>query len=187
MAYKVIAAVESEPVTAAEAKLQCKVDSDDSTWNSWFTAALTMAREWCEHYTGRALAQQTLEMALDCFPSGEDDGIDLDMPPVSSITSITYKDTAGDTQTVATSDYFLSTYGDSRRVVPALNCYWPTDVADVKDAVLIRYVTGACPANAKAAILLHIELEFPNNPLTPAERESLARARDSLLDTLKVY
>jgi hypothetical protein len=55
--------------------------------------------------------------------------------------------------------------------------------------VRVRFVTGfaACPKAVKAALLLHIELESPLNPHTPAERESMAKARDCLLDTVKLW
>ena len=43
------------------------------------------------------------------------------------------------------------------------------------------------PKAAKQAMLIHIEMESPLNPHTPAEREALEKARDSLLNTIKVY
>jgi len=93
MKFKVVTPVATEPVTLAEARLQCKVDADDTTHDALITGLITAAREFAEHYTGRALAPQTLEAALDAFT--DDDYIDLPMPPVSSVTSIKYTDTAG--------------------------------------------------------------------------------------------
>lgn len=184
MHYKVITAVTAEPVTLAEARLQCKVDSDDTTHDALLSALITAAREYAEHYTGRALAPQTLELALDAFP----DEIDLPMPPVASITSITYVDTAGDTQTLATDKYALSTYGDSRTVSLTYGNTWPS-TRDIPDAVKVKYLTGysTCPKAAKAAILLEVESQFPLNSYTPAERADRDRARDSLLNTIRLY
>lgn len=191
MQFKVITAVATEPVSLAEARLQCKVDADDTSHDALLTSLCTAAREFAEHYTGRALAEQTLEAALDEFPC--DDYIDLPMPPAATITSVKYTDTAGTEQTMPTSDYSLSAYGDSRRVSLAYGATWPS-TQDVVDAVRIRFVTGygvesgpALPKAAKAAMLLHVELESPLNPHTPQEREALERARDALLDTIKVY
>lgn len=200
MTFKVVTPVATEPVTLAEARLQCKVDSDDTSHDALITGLITAAREFAEHYTGRALASQTLEMALDCFPGVSewsigkctpdpmDDFIDLDMPPVATITSVKYTDTAGVEQTVSSGDYALSLYGDSRRVAPTYGKYWPT-TRDIPNAVRILYVTGytTAPKAVKAAILLHVEIECPLVPHTPAEREALEKARDSLLNTVKVY
>ena len=185
MKYKVITAVATEPVTLAEARLQCKVDSDDTSHDTALTSLITAAREFAEHYTGRALAQVTLEAALDEFPC--DTVIDLPMPPVTSVTSIKYTDTAGAEATMPTSDYALSSY-DARRVSLAYGATWPSTQA-IADAVRVRFVTGytEVPKAVKAALLLHIEIESPLNPLAPAERENLERARDSLLNTVKVY
>ena len=201
MDHTIITAVTAEPISLAEARLQCKVDSDDTTHDAVLSALITAAREFAEHYTGRALAPQTLELALPSFPTviphpifdhpaftAGDLSITLSMPPVSSITHIKYTDTAGVEQTIAGSAYALSTYGDSRTIAPTYGNYWPTTRA-IPDAVRVRYVTGytQLPKAVKAALLLHVELESPLNPHTPAERESLEKARDSLLNTVKVW
>lgn len=186
MKFKVITAVATEPVTLAEARLQCKIDSDDTTHDAVLTSLITAAREFAEHYTGCALAPVTLEAALDEFPA--DDWIDLPMPPVASVTSIKYTDTAGAEQTFPIASYALSTYGPSRTVNLAADLEWP-ETQEVADAVRVRYVSGytTVPKVVKAAMLLHIEIESPQNPLSPSERENLERARDSLLNTVKVW
>jgi uncharacterized phiE125 gp8 family phage protein len=175
-------------VTLEEARLQCKVDSDDTTHDAVLESLITAAREFAEHYTGRALAPVTLEAALDEFPCEE--FIDLPMPPVTSVTSIKYTDTAGAEQTFPGASYALSTYDVARRVSLAYAAAWPATQC-IADAVRARFVTGYASADlpkaVKAALLLHIEIESPINPLTPAEREALEKARDSLLNTVKVY
>jgi uncharacterized phiE125 gp8 family phage protein len=191
MQYRVVTAVATEPVSLAEARLQCKVSSDDTTHDAVLTALITAAREYAQHHTGRALAEQTLEAALDAFPS--DAYIDLPLGPVATITHIKYTDTAGAEQTLSSASYALSTYGTSRRINLAASAEWPS-TQDVANAVRARYVTGygvtagpTLPKAVKAALLLHIEMESPINPLSPAERESMGKARDSLLDTVKDY
>jgi uncharacterized phiE125 gp8 family phage protein len=188
MKFKTITAVTDEPVSLTEARLQCKVDSDDESHDGTLTALITAAREFAEHYTGRALAPVTLEAALDEFPAC--DYFDLPMPPVTSVTSIKYTDTAGAEITMDSGDYALSTYGDSRTVSLTYGAIWPS-TQDVPDAVRVRFVTGYAaediPRAVKAAMLLHIEIESPLNPLSPDERKSLERARDSLLDTKKIW
>lgn len=139
MQFKVITAVTTEPVTTAEAKLHLRVDGDDD--DDLIAALIIAAREAAEHYTGRALAPQTLEAALHCFPDHEGEHIDLPRPPVASITSVKYTDTAGDEQTIDAADYALSAYGESRRIAPTYGNYWPS-TQDIPDAVRVRYVTG---------------------------------------------
>jgi uncharacterized phiE125 gp8 family phage protein len=187
MTYKVVTPVATEAVTLAEARLQCKVDSDDTSWDATLTSLITAAREYAEHETQRALAPQTLEMALDRFPQcgGE---ILLEMPPVASVTSIKYDDTNGTEQTLPTTVYAFSAYGESRRVSLKYGQMWPSTYCQA-NAVRIQYVTGytTCPKAAKAAMLLHIEAEYPNNALTPDERADKCRARDALLGTIKIW
>ena len=191
MKFKVITAVATEPVSLAEARLQCKVDPDDTSNDVLLTSLCTAAREYAEHYTGRALAPVTLEAALDEFPCG--DSFDLPMSPITSVTSIKYTDSAGTEQTMDTGDYALSPYGDSRTVSLAYGSTWP-GTQGIPDAVRARFVAGygleggpALPMAIKAAMLLHVELESPLNPHTPAERQALERARDALLETKKVW
>lgn len=186
MKFKVVTPVATEPVSLAEARTQCHIDSDDTSHDALITGLITAAREFAEHYTGRALAAQTLEGALDCFPAC--DYVDLAMPPVASVTSIKYTDAAGAEQTLSASAYALSLYGLSNRVNLAANATWPS-IQDVPDAVRVRFVAGyaAIPQAVKAAILLHVEIECPLVAHTPAEREALEKARDSLLNTVKVW
>jgi uncharacterized phiE125 gp8 family phage protein len=182
--FKVVTAVATEPVTATEAKLQAKIDTtaDDTL----VTALITAAREFCEHYTGRAFAPQTLEMVLDEFPEY---GFDLDMPPVATISSVKYTDAEGVEQTVSTSDYTLSLYGEARRIEPAYLVQWPV-TQDIPNAVRIRYVTGytTLPKAAKAAILLLVTHLYENREAvgeaTLAEVPMGVRA---LLDTIKIW
>ena len=184
MQFKVVTPVSVEPVLLAEARLQLRMTADDTTADdALITALITAAREFAEHYTGRALAPQTLEMALDKFPAGD---IDLDMPPVATITSIKYTDTAGVEQTVSAANYALSLYGESRRVTLAYGATWP-DTRDIANAVRILYVTGytAVPKAVKAAMLLDVELRY--NKLTPNDQEAYEKARDALLGTVKVW
>lgn len=184
MSFKVVTPVATEPVTLAEAKLHLRVDAADE--DTLITGLITAAREFAEHYTGRALAPQTLEMALDKFPA---DGIDLDMPPVATITSVKYTDTAGVEQTVLATDYALSLYGDSRRLTLAYGKSWPS-TRDIANAVRIVYVTGytTAPKAVKAAILLLIGHLYENRQdVSTLKAEEIPNGAKSLLNTVKVW
>ncbi|NDZ12046.1 hypothetical protein C7T35_15430 [Variovorax sp. WS11] len=189
MAYKVTTAVATEPVTLAEAKLHLRVETAETADDTIITALITVAREFAEHYTGRAFATQTLEMALHCFPDYEDDYIDLDLPPVATITSVKYTDTAGVEQTITGSAYALSLYGEARRLAPTYGNYWPT-TQDVPDAVRIRYVTGytTLPKAARAGLLLLIGHLYENRQaVSTLSLNEIPMGARSLLDTIKIW
>lgn len=188
--YKIVTPATVEPLTLQEAKLHCKIITDvldveayaeDSLIESWITTARAVA----EHYTGRSLAPQTLEMALDCFPST---GFDLDAPPVVSVTSIKYTDALGAEQTVSTSLYRLSTYGAARRVELAYGATWPT-TRDEPEAVRVRYVAGyaVTPPAVKAALQLMVGWfnEHRGSEMDPDDIQP--PAAKALLNTVKVW
>lgn len=171
----------------ADSALGAEAPATNSTGDPELAGLATSAREYAEHETGLALAPRTLEMALDAFP-GDDEEIELDMPPVSSVTSITYVDADGAEQTLDSETYALSTYGKwPRSVRLTYGNSWPS-TRDQKDAVQIRYVTGyaSCPKAARQGMLLELQLQYPGNSFTPAERERIERSRDSLLNTIKM-
>lgn len=127
----------SEPVTTAEARLQCRFDGSSN--DTFLGQAIAAARTRCEETTGRALITQTWTMTLDDWPyrshlDGQDrHAIFLPRPPVQSVTSVSYVDEDGDTQVLATSAYRVHLGDPVTRITPAYGTTWPT----------IRKVTGA--------------------------------------------
>lgn len=182
MTYKVTTAVAVEPLLLAEARLHIKADG--TTEDALITAWITAARELAEHHTGCALAPQTLEMALDSFP----DAIDLDMPPVASVTSLKYTDLAGVEQTVGAASYVLSLYGAARRITPAFGFVWPA-TQDTANAVRVRYVTGyaVAPKAVKAALQLMVAWfnEHRGSEMDPDDIQP--PAAKALLGTVKLW
>lgn len=184
MDYKVIQAVSPEPISLALARLQCKVDSDDTSHDGLLATLIAAARAYAEHYCSRAIGEQTLEMPLDEFPCSET--ILLARGPALSVVSVKYIDPNGDEQTLDSGSYSLDTYSSPGRVVLGYAMSWPSTQC-ILNAVKVRYTAGDVPAVVKQAMLLHIEVECPLLPHTPAERQAKERARDALLDVVKVY
>jgi uncharacterized phiE125 gp8 family phage protein len=154
MALIVITPPSVEPVTLAEAKLQCKVDFIDD--DTLITALIVAAREQAEHRTGRALCTQTLEHVLDSFP----DGIELQRPPIAFVVSVKYVDASGVEQTLDPLLYSLDKDSEPGWVVPAYGTAWPETRA-VPNAVRVRYTAGygvavAVPQSIKAWMLMAI-------------------------------
>lgn len=144
-----------EPVTLAEAKLHCKVDSTDD--DALLTSLITAVRLQAEHQTGRVLVTQTWDVTLDEFP---DDSLALPYPPLQSVTSITYVDENGISQTLAGTEYQVIINELAGRIVPAYGKYWPS-TREQPTAVTVRMVSGyglaaAVPASIKTWMLIAI-------------------------------
>jgi uncharacterized phiE125 gp8 family phage protein len=164
MPVKIITAVATEPITLADAKVHLRVEVGFTDDDALITALITAAREFAEHYTGRALAPQTLELALDAFPL---DNIELIGSPVTSITTVKYIDVVGVEQTLSSALYTLNDYGVSAGIEQAYNSPWP-DTQAVANAVKVRYVAGytAIPKTVRAAMLLMIGDFYENRQET---------------------
>jgi uncharacterized phiE125 gp8 family phage protein len=106
-----------------------------------------MTREVVQHldgrdgYLGRALLTQTWEARLDDFPGEE--RIELPLPPLQSVGSITYTDPEGAEQTFAAANFGL--YGVGGRAPGGVylkpDARWPRTL-DVPEAVRIEFTSG---------------------------------------------
>jgi uncharacterized phiE125 gp8 family phage protein len=162
----------------------CKTGNTDE--DTLLSMLITSARQWCENFTGLGLAPQTLELMLDGF----DDVIELPFSPVSSVTSITYKDSTGTETTIAPANYIVDTDSMVGSVTEAYDYDWPTFTAYPVNPVRIRYVTGytTCPAAIKLAMLLMIAYWYSNREAVGAIDNSSkeGRAVTSILMPYKV-
>jgi len=129
-----------------------------STEDSLLSMLITVAREYCEGFTGLALATQTLEAMLDDFPAHN--YIKLPKSPIQSVTSIKYKDSEGtETTMTATTDYLVDTDSIVGRVILPYGKLWPSFTPYPDNAVRIRYIAGyyasnLIPTSIKQAMLL---------------------------------
>lgn len=98
---------------------------------------------------GRALLTQSWRLQLNEWPC--DSIIRLPLPPLQSVTSITYVDEAGATQTVDPADYQVSIPGDLPATIrPAYGKAWPA-ARCVADAIAVDFVCGyGSPADVPA-------------------------------------
>lgn len=156
---KVKTAPTVEPLTVAEAKIHLRVDhaDDDATIERQIVAV----RQLAEKFLRRSLCTQTLQLHLDEFPCHE---LVLPRGPAASIASITYVDTAGVTQTLAS--YQSDLVSEPARLFPAYGESWPS-TRDVPNAVIVEYVAGygaaaAVPEQIRAGMLLALSDLFEN-------------------------
>lgn len=142
MSLTLVSAAPAYPVTLAEAKAQLRLDTtDDDTLVDALIAAATAHIDGRDGWLGRALVTQTWDLKLDAFPGI----IEVPLPPLQSVDSITYVDAAGATQTLATSKYQVDLGGGWRgRIKPAYGEVWPATY-DVWNAVTVRFTAGYAP------------------------------------------
>lgn len=166
MALRLITAPTVQPLTLAEVKEHCRVNHsyDDATLQLYLEAA-TAYVDGPEGFLGRALVTQTWELVLDEFPENE---IKIPLPPLQSVTSVTYDDASGIEQVVDSDDYTVDAVSEPGWVLPESSGAWPATFEGI-NAVRIRFVAGYAPTedsppdlranvpfSIKAAILLTI-------------------------------
>ena len=126
---------------------------------------------------------------MDEFPA---DQICLPLPPVQSVTSITYTDATGSSATWDSSKYTFSASREPARIMPAYNENFPTDVREQPDAVTVRFVAGYgdaatdVPDQIKHAMLLLISHWFENREdvVVGTNMIQIAQGSDYLLDSV---
>jgi uncharacterized phiE125 gp8 family phage protein len=184
MGIKVITAA-SNWIPLAELRLHLKQDTtnDDDLITDWLAGAVAV----CEHATGRSFGEQTLEFAIDEFPSTV--AIALPRGTVMSITSVKYIDTSSVEQTIDSGSYMLDDYSTPAFLIPAYGTDWP-DTLETVNAVKVRYVAGSAtiPAAVKNAIKLMVG-HWDQNREAAANKDirAIAFGVESLLSTVKDY
>ena len=166
MSIKVITPATAEPLSLTEVKEFLRVDSSDE--DATLNIMISAAREMCETYTRQILMTTTIDEVGDAFPSVNYNSIteyiSLSRSPIQSITSVSYLDDAGATQTVSSSDYTSDLISQPSRLDPVTS--WPTASVEV-NAVTIRYVVGYTsasdvPAPIRQGIMLAIASMYEN-------------------------
>jgi uncharacterized phiE125 gp8 family phage protein len=135
----------SEPITLAQAKEQVRV-IDDTSQDDLLNAYIVAARTHVEAVTGTKLVSQTVVMKAECWG----DLFHLPTGPIQSISSITYVDSAGDTQTLATSVYETRLDGIAPSIVLKYGQSWPS----IRSGSLIT-VTGVAGYTSIPASIIH--------------------------------
>lgn len=168
------------PVTLAEAKAHCRVDSADE--EALITGLIAAATSYVEEYTGRSLCPQTWKLTLDAFTPS----ILLPRGPVASVTSVEYYDPTGSFMTVSTDDYVLDNANFPAWIV--VNNAWP-ETLDAINSVQITYVTGetAPPAPIKQAILLLIGQWFDERSAVAGNLSPMPNGVEALLANYRSF
>lgn len=185
MSLRLVTPAAALAVSLSEAKAQLRIDHSDE--DTLITSMITAATETAEQITGRAIMPQTWELTLDEFPAV----IELTRVPVASVTSVTYVDTAGVTQTLTGTRLRNVDDYASALIVPAYNLEWPDTLDDV-DTVKVRFVAGyanaaAVPQPIKNWILINVASMYENREAESTKNMVSLKFVDGLLDRYKVW
>lgn len=152
-------------VTLNDAKAFMNVEHNDHDATIALLVEATLDQlEGYEGYLGRVLITQTWALRLPAFPAGP--CIDLPLPPLQAVTGITYRDRAGATQTLPTSQYIVID-GERARVVLADGESWP-DTEDHPRAVTVTFRCGygdtaaSVPGAVRQAALMIVADAYDN-------------------------
>ena len=143
-------------LTAADCKDHSRIDdADDDGLIARLVAAVTAHVDARDGILDRALATQTWDLRLNCFPPS----IRVPLPPLQSVTSITYVDTNGDSQTLGASLYQVVGVGgfNPASIVPAYNETWPSTRL-IPEAVTVRFVAGYPTEGSPASVSIPEDL-----------------------------
>lgn len=131
----------SEPITPSDVIDHCGIPTHDQ--DAWLLRAIRAAREFAEIVQHRQFMTATWRLTLDEFPSWE---IKVPMPPLQSVSSITYLDTGGTSQTLGITLYTVSADAEPTRITPAYGQVWPSTRYQL-EAVKVTFVAGYTSAN----------------------------------------
>jgi len=159
---KVIVPPVFEPVSFAELAEHLELGTDESR-RGYVELLGKAARQYLEHRTCRAFIEQTLEWTLDYWP---DSGV-IELPratPLQSITSFTYKDSAGLITALDLANYIIDYEGTPGYITHAVGSFWPTYTPYPLSSIRVRYVAGHVGLGASP------EVPYPDEDIKHAIR-----------------
>lgn len=200
MGLSLVAGPTQEPVTLAEAKAHMRVAIADD--DGLIAGYILAARSYVEGQIHRPIVSRLYEFTVDYgWPSKNcQSWIELPMPPLRAVRSVTYVDSNGATQTLASNQYRAMTNGPRGVIVPEYGVSWPS-VRPQTSAITVRFIGGytdfvdtstspnysasgpGVPDELRTAIMLHVELLHDRDPQS---RQLLESARDALISPFSV-
>lgn len=175
-----VTAPEALPVSLAEVKSALRVDGgdSDSDLERLIRSAVAHYEGW-SGILGIALVAQTWRQDFGSF----EQKMMLGLRPVASISSIKWRNEAGQISTVAAEDYALKTDAGGRSYVRFVNDYSaPSDLYE-DAAVSVEFIAGwpivenepTTPEDIKTAIILHVQKHY----------DEAAKANSDILDRVE--
>lgn len=179
----------------ADASLGAQAPTTNTTSDPLLNLLIASARAAAETELHRYLVTQTLDAYLDHFPRYPNPRFcdfgtkyDITLPPLQSVSSITYVDTDGVTQTLAADQYLVDVKSAPARIAPAYGVSWPS-TREQNNAVIIRFVAGygaasAVPQCIKNWMLMRIRTLWANRGQIVVGTNGLVEIPQSFVDSL---
>jgi uncharacterized phiE125 gp8 family phage protein len=187
-------------VTLEDAKMALRIDGSDmdvlvTMWTKGVIANL-------EHEVGQCMMEQTWEVRLPAFPgvpcwavgqpSPRNLSAEISLPhPVMEVTSVSYIDIDGATQTLAPEAYRINRTRYTSTLSPARGGSWPATAEDDAAVVVVAQcgygdAPEATPEEVQLYILAKLAEQF--DPATRLERDTVqSKFVDGLLDRCRSY
>lgn len=152
----------TEPVTLAEVKAQCLIESDDD--DAPLTRLIKAARSHVEEYCNARWAEQTIVCQCDRFT----DFARLSEGPLKSVTSIAYVDASGATQTIDEAVYEACIDGLEPSIQLKPGQSWPA-IRPGSRITLTAVFGGTLPDSVHHAMLVFIDSAYSDRENPPRE------------------
>lgn len=167
----------------ADSSLGAGAPSTNTTDDPILTLLIKSARAAAEQELHRYLITQTLDAYFDSFPAGA-----IMLPPLQTVSAITYVDTDGAEQTLDAADYLVNATSQPARIEAAYGVWWPSTRAQA-NAVKVRFVAGygaasAVPACIKDWMLIRINTLYENRSALSTGAGGLVAIPPSFIDSL---
>jgi uncharacterized phiE125 gp8 family phage protein len=173
-------------LTLEEVRHHVRVD-DDETEMAYLGSLIAVATDYIENRRSEALLDQEWTMTLDSFP-GFSRGLKIPRPPLQTITSITYTDTQGATQTLDSSLYRVLATSRPGEVHPVYGTTWPSTLPDAGVVTVVfqaGYETAADVSEGlkqAAKIMVATWFEQREAVITGTSVSRVPRSADALID-----
>ena len=145
------------PVPFEDARRQLRLD-DSQVEDQYYKFVLLALCDDVERTYNHAMLTQTVTETHSSFPYMSSDPLRLAIFPGIAVTSVSYIDSAGATQTLSNTLYSVATNSAGMFIVMKVDQAWPTDLAIRPDAVTVVYTAGygTNPSFVPAAMRLAI-------------------------------
>ena len=140
---RLITAAPYYPVSRAQAKLWCRIDTDDTDQDAMVDGLIAAMVDYAENYTGRSFVQRSYELLLPYFYAHE---IEIPRPPVLSSDYVKYYDISNVLQTIPAAEYEANLVREPGLLRPAYLESWPNSYSRYH-AVQIGFTAGYAPGS----------------------------------------
>jgi uncharacterized phiE125 gp8 family phage protein len=176
--YEIKTPASELPLTLNEVKTHLNIVLSDNSKDAYLTDLIKAVSNFFEKYTNRDLINKTYNAYLDCFvnyfycinyscDNYYNDGIKINKSKVSIVNSIKYLKDDVLTEWDA-SNYYLDKSNFYSAIRLKENKDYPSDVDNIRQAIVIEFVSGfgadntSIPNDIKIALLNHIAFLYEN-------------------------